>query len=283
MVRTYLGAITALAIAVTVGVATLLAQPGAVEAQSHSATRSFPAGWAAPGSEVQVSITASNLGGFGQVEETLPEGFTYVRSSIDTFQVKVTGQTVLFTLVGSNSLAYVVTAPAMEGQYTFSGVVRNADRVERTIAGHTSLRIGPEPTPAPTSIPTATSEPTPTPEPEPTPTPQPEPTSTPEPEPTATPEPTVAPEPTPTPMPEATATSEPTPTPTPEPTATPLPPQIVVATLTPTPTPALAPSQPTATEAAKSGGGIPPLLGLIIVIIGVGIILGVASYIRTRR
>ena len=163
MVRTYLGAIAALAVTTSVAIAALLAQPGAVEAQSHSATRSFSAGWAAPGSEVQVSISASNLGGFGQVEETLPEGFTYVRSSIDTFQVKVTGQTVLFTLVGNNSLAYVVTAPAMEGQYTFSGVVRNADRVERTIAGHTSLRIGPAPTPAPTSTPAP--EPTATPEP----------------------------------------------------------------------------------------------------------------------
>ena len=274
MVRTYLGAITALAI--LVGIATLLAQPGAVEAQSHSATRSFPAGWAAPGSEVQVSISASNLGGFGQVEETLPEGFTYVRSSIDTFQVKVTGQTVLFTLVGSNSLAYVVTAPAMEGQYTFSGVVRNADRVERTIAGHTSLRIGPAPTPAPTSTPapepTATPEPSPTSEPELLPTARPEPTSTPEP--TATPEPT----PTATLTPEPTATSEPTPTPEPTATATPSTPTIIIVTPTPEP------SEPSERSAppADDEGGPPLLLWTIVVLVGLGAVLAIAYYIRTR-
>ena len=150
MTRALLAAIPALAIVVAVGIAVLLPQPGGVDAQSHSATRSFPAGWAAPGSEVQVTIATSNLGGFGQVEETLPEGFTYVRSSLDAFQVSVTGQTVLFTLIGSGSFTYVVGAPAMEGQYTFAGIVRNEDAVEQTIAGHTSLRIGPEPTPTPT-------------------------------------------------------------------------------------------------------------------------------------
>ncbi|MDE2802945.1 MAG: hypothetical protein OXK21_08695, partial [Chloroflexota bacterium] len=93
--------------------------------------------------------------------------------------------------------------------------------------------------------------------------------------------------PTPTAAPEPTATSEPTRTPTPQPTATPLPPRIVVVTSTPMPTPTptstLAPGEPTTTEAAESGGGIPPLLGLIIVLIGLGIILSVASYIRTKR
>lgn len=278
MVRTYLGAITALAI--LVGIAALLAQPGAVEAQSHSATRSFPANWAAPGSEVQVSISASNLGGFGQVEETLPTGFTYVRSSVDTFQVKVTGQTVLFTLVGSNSLAYVVTAPAVAGQYTFSGVVRNADRVERTIAGHTFLRIGPAPTPVPTSIPTP--EPTPMPEPEPTPTPQPGPTSTPEstatPEPTATavPEPTASPEPTATLTPEPTPMPKPTSTPEPTATTTPAPPTIIIATLTPTPTePPISP--------ADDEERPPLLLWTIVVLIGLGSVLAIAYYIRIRR
>ena len=132
MIRTNLVAIAALAITASVGIAALLAQPGAVETQSHSANRSFPADWAAPGGEVQITITTGNLGGFGQVEETLPEGFTFVRSSLDAFQVSVTGQTVLFTLIGGGSFTYVVTAPAMEGRYTFSGIVKNADREERS-------------------------------------------------------------------------------------------------------------------------------------------------------
>ena len=273
MVRTQLWALLALAIAAMVGGTSLLAQPSAVEAQSHSATRSFPANWAAPGGEVEVTITASNLGGFGQVEETLPEGFTYVRSSIEAFQVKVTGQTVLFTLVGGDSLTYAVTAPATEGQFTFSGVVRNADRVERTIAGHTTLRIGAPPTPAPTSTPTSTPEPTPTPEPETTPTP----------EPTATPAPTAPPEPAPTPAPEPTAAPEPTSTPTPEATATPQPSMVVVVTNTPTPTPAVAPPTPAQSEPAEYGGETPSVLWLIPVILGVGFILAVFAYRRRRQ
>ena len=88
MIRTNLVAIAALAITASVGIAALLAQPGAVETQSHSANRSFPADWSAPGGEVQITITTGNLGGFGQVEETLPEGFTFVRSSLDAFQVR---------------------------------------------------------------------------------------------------------------------------------------------------------------------------------------------------
>ena len=81
MIRTNLIAIAVLAAAASVGIAALLAQPGAVETQSHSAIRSFPDDRAAPGSEIEITITPGNLGGFGQVEETLPEGFAFVRSS----------------------------------------------------------------------------------------------------------------------------------------------------------------------------------------------------------
>ena len=65
MIRTSLGAIAALAIATLVGAVALLAQPGAVEAQSASATRSFQQSWGAPGSLLRVTITASNYRGFG--------------------------------------------------------------------------------------------------------------------------------------------------------------------------------------------------------------------------
>ena len=67
-----------LAISIVVGALGLLAQPEALEAHSHSATRSFQKDWAAPGSEFRVTITASNYGPIGQVVETLPDGFTFV-------------------------------------------------------------------------------------------------------------------------------------------------------------------------------------------------------------
>ena len=263
MIRTPIGAIAALAIAAMVGAVVLLAQPHGVEAQSHNATRTFQQDWAAPGSEFRVTITASNYGPIGQVVEELPAGFTYVRTSLDDFQVEVNGQTVSFNLLGNPAFTYVLTAPSAEGEYTFSGVVKNDDREERTISGDTMLRVGPPPPPPPPPPPEP--EPTATPEPEPTATPEPEPTATPEPEPTATPEP----EPTATPEPEPTATPEPEPTATPEPTVTPEP------TATPTPEPTVTPEpEPTAAPATaapptppaqESSGGVPAWLIVLVV------------------
>ena len=66
MIRISLGAFAALAIVAMVGALALLAQPGVVEAQSHSASRTFRQNWAAPGGELRVTITASNYGAFGQ-------------------------------------------------------------------------------------------------------------------------------------------------------------------------------------------------------------------------
>ena len=206
MIRISLGALAALAFAAMVGAVALLTPTGVVEAQSHSASRAFQRTWEAPGSELRVTITASNYGAFGQVVETLPEGFSFVSASLP---VAEEGQVVRFNLFGDTSFTYVVTVPTAEGQYVFSGTIRNQDKEERTISGHRQFRVGPPPTPAPTSTPTPT----------PTATATPEPTATPTPEPTATPVPTATPTPSPSPTPAPTATSTPVPTPTAEPTA----------------------------------------------------------------
>ena len=223
--------------------------PGVVEAQAYSASRAFQRTWAAPGGELRITITARNYGAFGQVEETLPDGFTFVRSSLPGNQVAEEGQVVRFSLFGDSSFTYFVTVPTAEGQYTFTGVVKNADRDERTISGHTQLRVGPPPTSTPTSTPT------------------PAPTATHTPEPTATPEPTETPTPSPTPTPEPTPTPAPTATPSPEPTATP--------SQTATPV--------TITATPEAEGGPPGFLWAIPVIILLGVILAVFSYVRTRR
>ena len=269
MIRTSLGALAALALAALLGALALVAQPGDVEAQSHSGTRAFQRTWAAPGGELRVTITASNYGPIGQVVETLPEGFTFVSASLPDTQIEQEAQVVRFNLFGDASFNYVVTVPSTEGRYTFNGVIRNADRQERRITGHTQLRVGPPPTPAPTATATSTPPPTPTPEP----------TATPTPEPTATPVPTETPTPSPTPEPTATPTPSPTPTPEPTPTATPAP------TATPTPEPTAAPS-PTATVAVaapEAGDGPPGILWSIPFIVVFGIILAIFFYLRTRR
>ena len=271
MIRTSLGALTALAFAALVGAVTLLVQPGVVEAQSHSATRAFQQDWAAPGGELRVTITASNYGAFGQVAETLPDGFTFLSATLPGNQVEEEGQVVRFNLFGDSSFTYVVTAPNTEGQYIFTGIVRNVDREERSVTGHTQFRVGPPPTPAPT----ATSTPVPPA------TATPEPTATPTPEPTATPVPTETPTPSPTPEPTATPTSTPEPTPTPAPTATSTP------TATPSPEPTATPA-PTATpvtvdEMPEGEEGPPGILWFIPVILLIGAILAVFFYLRTRR
>ena len=261
MNRIHIGIIVSLAIGIAAGALGLLAQPGALEAQSHSATRSFQQDWAAPGSELRVTITASNYGPIGQVVETLPAGFTYVRTSLDDFQVEVNGRTVSFNLLGNPAFTYVLTAPSAEGEYTFSGVLKNIDREERAIGGRITLRVGPAPTPTP--VPTAT------PEPEPTATPEPEPTATPEPEPTPTPEPTAMPTPEPTAMPEP----EPTATPEPESTATP----------EPEPTAAPATAAPPTPPAQESSGGVPAWL-IVLVVAGIVLVVGGGvAYVRRRR
>ena len=273
MIRTSLGALAALVLAALLGAGALLGQSDGVEAQSHSATRSFAVDWAAPRAEFEISIRTSNLGGFGQVVETLPDGFTFVRTSLEDSEPAVDGQDVLFSLLGNPSFTYVVTVPAAEDVYTFSGVVKNVDREERTIAGHTRLRVGPPPTPTP--APTSTSTPVPTA------TATPEPTATRAPEATAAPEPTATPVPTETPTPEPTleptVTSTPEPTPAPEPTATPTPHVIVVLpTAAPSPT-------ATATVVVEAESGPPGIIWFIPVIVLAGVILAIFSYLRTRR
>ena len=265
MIRISLGAFAALAIVAMVGALALLAQPGVVEAQSPSATRTFRQNWAASGGELRVTITASNYGAFGQVVETLPDGFTFKSATLPSSQIEQEAQVVRFNLFGDSSVNYVVTVPTTEGRYTFTGVIRNADRAERSVTGHTQFRVGPPPTPAPTS----------------TPTPEPTATSTPVPTATPTPEPTATPEPTSTPTPAPTATSTPSPTPTPEPTPTPTP----EPTATPTPEPTATPS-PTATVAVaapEAEAGPPGFLWFIPVIVVFGVILAIFFYLRTRR
>ena len=172
-----------------------------------------------------VTITATNYGGFGQVEETLPEGFSYTESSLSEGSVTVEGQTVSFVLLGDTSFTYTVEVPDVEATYTFSGVLKDASRDERVIGGASLVLVGPEPTATPTPEPTAT------------------PTHTIEPSATATPEPAIAP----------TSAPESTETPTVELTATPE--AEPVATVTAMPEPNAAPTETPAQTATSAPGG----------------------------
>ena len=120
-----------------------------------------------------VTITATDFGGFGLVRETLPEGFSYSGSSLSDVSVTVDGQTASFVLLGDRSFTYTADAPDVEGAYTFTGVVKDADKDERPVGGASVIRVGAAPTPTPTPEPTPTPTPTATPSPTPTATPHP--------------------------------------------------------------------------------------------------------------
>ena len=270
-----------LAVGVAMIVLALLGQPGAVDAQSHSATRTFQADWASPGSEIRINISASNYGPFGQVVETLPSGLSYVRSSLEKREVDVNGQTVQFTLFGVSSFYYVVSVPAEEGQYTFSGVIRNSERAERAVSGHTQLRVGPPPTPTPTPTPT------------PIPTPSPSPTLTPALTPTPLPMPTPFPTPTPTPMSTPSPTPTPTPSPTPDIEAT-VEARVVAALATvtaPTPTPTPTPTPIVITRAPlpepdlpdeEESGVVPSWAPVLLIGLAIGTLIGGLIVFRRR-
>ena len=141
-------ALIMLGVLAIVGVAGLsLLLPDAVNASGHSAARSFVTDSVAAGSELEVTLQVAGLGGFGQVRETLPDGFTFVRSEDVT--ASLDGQTVAFTILGSDAtFNYTVTASTTPGTYEFSGTVGDSNRDSLSVGGVSSVEVtgpkGPE-------------------------------------------------------------------------------------------------------------------------------------------
>ena len=123
--------------------------------QPGDLSRSLPAGPVAPDDEFTVAINNVGLAnGFGEVEETLPAGFSYVDNSAASTDAKavidaeVDGQTVTFTVVGVDSFTYRVTvgSDVADGPHTFKGVLKKLSGDE-TIADSTITVGGPAPQP----------------------------------------------------------------------------------------------------------------------------------------
>ena len=108
---------------------------------TRGSIRSFSPPSAALGGMVVVTISASGYGGYGQVVETLPPGFSYVSSSLTDDSVTVNGQEVTFILVGETDFTYRVTAPGAAGHYSFSGVLTNSDREEVPVGGALTITV----------------------------------------------------------------------------------------------------------------------------------------------
>ncbi len=97
------------------------------------------------GASFTVSMTADDYGFAGSVVETLPDGFTYVDSTIPASQVTTGVNTVTFTLFGDKSFDYTVIASSIEDTYAFSGTIMDFNLSVSTIGGDTSIVVETEP------------------------------------------------------------------------------------------------------------------------------------------
>ena len=139
---TIAGILLLLVVAVSVStVVTAIATAG-----SATATRTLPAEPLSKSEFFTVRIEAQGYGTIGKVIETLPEGFTYISSTLDHHQVVVYGSTntVTFTLIGETSFTYIVSLrynDIEEGTYAFSGILIDVDKNEYEISGDAEIAV----------------------------------------------------------------------------------------------------------------------------------------------
>ena len=133
-------------VAATAGVVGLLGVlPAAAQQEGGAnATRSFDEDTVAAGGQVVVTIAATGYGSLGGVTETLPDGFSYVSSSL-TEEGEVTeidARNVRFTLQGADkTFMYTVTASSTADDYDFSGTLRDSDKVDSVVGGDTRVTV----------------------------------------------------------------------------------------------------------------------------------------------
>jgi hypothetical protein len=84
-----------------------------------------------------VTVTARRYGHFGQVVETLPAGFTYVPD--DQPGVAGDGQKVVVHFLRNENVTHRVTAPAVVGVGSFSGVMKDEDKAEYQVGGQSQI------------------------------------------------------------------------------------------------------------------------------------------------
>ena len=135
------GLVVVAIVAIALGMVGLL-RPGSADAtEHHSASRSFSAASVAPGGQLEVTVTATDYGAFGQIVETLPAGFGYVGSDLSEAAATVDGQTVTFTLFNDDAFTYTVTAASADGSYTFFGAIKNEEKAATPVGGDFQITV----------------------------------------------------------------------------------------------------------------------------------------------
>ena len=148
--KTKIGIPIGLALVMFLGVFTAMLALGTLspqQAHAQTAMRTISPATVMPGGTVTVTIAVANYGAFGGLTETLPEGFGYVAGSAvdadgDTVSTEVTGQNVKFDLFEvSSPFTYNVTVSGTEGSYTFSGTLRDSDRMNHNVTGANMVTV----------------------------------------------------------------------------------------------------------------------------------------------
>ena len=118
---------------------------GIANAVSATATRTLPEEPVQVAECFTVVIEVSGYGDKGGVDETLPEGFCYMTSSLNPVwvMVEVETNTVKFPFgIGITSFTYTVKAPDTEGTYnTISGILKDEDKNEYKVSGDTEIVV----------------------------------------------------------------------------------------------------------------------------------------------
>ena len=129
-------------------------------AATPDATRALPAS-VLPGADFRITISYSDIGSMGQVNETLPDGFTYVSSSLSSSAVVTDIGWAKFTLISGLNFTYTVTASDVVGTGTCLGAVRDEDKNVAVIGGETTMKVSVEDTITTISAPSTTTTPAP--------------------------------------------------------------------------------------------------------------------------
>jgi len=115
-------------------------------AMAASGTRTLPSpAWVVAGGNFDVNISVSDFGAFGQVVETLPDGFSYVDGSATLDEeeaVDVDSPDIYFTLLAEDTtFSYTVTASGTAGTYTFSGILKDENLDEYPIGDQAQIIV----------------------------------------------------------------------------------------------------------------------------------------------
>ena len=127
----------AVAVVVVVGLLPL----NTVVAQTPSADRSFSVASVPVGGDLDVTVTPHGYGRFGQVVETLPNGFSYASSTLSDVGVAIESQEAVFTLLEDETFTYTVTATGMNGIASFFGVLKDWDKAEYRVGGDHRITV----------------------------------------------------------------------------------------------------------------------------------------------